>query len=82
MERRVDMKKSKIILILMILLMPVFIYADSLVDNPENLLPNIEKGNNNSLVLTWENDESVLEFQVYRSTKSTSGFKKIKTLNT
>lgn len=76
------MKKSKIILILMILLMPVFIYADSLVDNPENLLPNIEKGNNNSLVLTWENDESVLEFQVYRSTKSTSGFKKIKTLNT
>ena len=66
------MKKSKIILILMILLMPVFIYADSLVDNPENLLPNIEKGNNNSLVLTWENDESVLEFQVYRSTKSTS----------
>ncbi len=76
------MKKSKIILILMMLLMPVFIYADSLVDHPENLLPNIEKGNNNSLVLTWENDESVLVFQVLRSTKSTSGFKTIKTLNT
>ena len=63
---------KKIIIIFLLLFIPLFVKADE-----ESLLATISKGDNNSLVLNWNNIDGVIEYQVYRSTNSSSGFKSV-----
>ncbi len=82
------MKKAKLLLLFLLLFIPVLVFATEdenveVVEDVSNqivLNANIEKGNNNSLKLTWDYEKEGAVFEIYRSEKETKGYKKIKTL--
>ncbi len=86
------MKKTKFLITLLLLFMPLYFsnaadYAEEpsfgeVIEQKKEVSLSVTKGGNNSLKLSWNKLEGSKEYLVYRSTKKTSGFKRIKTLTT
>ncbi len=86
------MRKAKFLITLLLLFMPLYFinaadYAgepsySEVIEQKKEVLLSVTKGGNNSLKLSWNELEGSKQYLVYRSTKKTSGFKRIKTLTT
>ncbi len=79
------MKKAfKLLLISLFAFIPLYVFAEGEESNEEvvdeiKVVASISKGNNNSLVLSWNSIGEGTSCDIYRSTKEKSGYSKIKT---